>query len=107
MKELLENKGYINLVEKISANYIKAKQRAYKAINDELTLSNLNNFNKEIKSGKDNETIGIILTSEKDDVFVEYATASITNKLTISEYQLYLPDKVILKEKVKEILYGE
>ncbi len=52
----------------------------------------------------DNETIGIILASEKDDIFVEYATASITNKLAIGEYQLYLPDKELLKEKVKEIL---
>jgi len=44
------------------------------------------------------------LASEKDDIFVEYATASVTNKLAIGEYQLYLPDKEILKEKVKEIL---
>ena len=40
MIELFENKAYIELVEKISKNYIKAKQRAFKAINDELTLSN-------------------------------------------------------------------
>ena len=52
----------------------------------------------------DNETIGIILASEKDDIFVEYATASVANKLAIGEYQLYLPDKEILKEKVKQIL---
>ena len=40
MIELFENKAYIELVEKISENYIKAKQRAFKAINDELRLSN-------------------------------------------------------------------
>ncbi len=40
MIELFENKEYKKLIEKISENYIKAKQRAFKAINDELTLSN-------------------------------------------------------------------
>jgi len=67
-------------------------------------ITYLNYFNKEIANEKDNETIGIILASEKDDIFVEYATASVTNKLAIGEYQLYLPDKEILKEKVKQIL---
>ena len=67
-------------------------------------ITYLNYFNKEIINKTDNETIGIILTSEKDDIFVEYATASVTNKLAIGEYQLYLPDKKILKEKLKEII---
>ncbi len=67
-------------------------------------ITYLNYFNKETINETDNETIGIILASEKDDIFVEYATASVTNKLAIGEYQLYLPDKEILKEKVKEIL---
>ena len=40
MIELFENKKYKELVEKISRNYTKAQQRAFKAINDELTLSN-------------------------------------------------------------------
>ena len=40
MIKLFENNGYKELVEKISQNFIKAKQRAFKAINDELTLSN-------------------------------------------------------------------
>ncbi len=64
----------------------------------------LNYFNREVINETDNETIGIILASEKDDIFVEYATASVSNKLAIGEYQLYLPDKEMLKEKVKEIL---
>lgn len=64
----------------------------------------LNYFNKEMIAKSDNETIGIILASEKDDIFVEYATATLTNKLTVGEYQLYLPDKQVLREKVKEIL---
>jgi predicted nuclease of restriction endonuclease-like (RecB) superfamily len=40
----------------------------------------------------DNPPIGIILTANKDDVFVEYATHGITNQLFVSQYQMYLPD---------------
>jgi hypothetical protein len=67
-------------------------------------ITYLNYINAEVIDKSDNETIGIVLISEKDDVFVEYATASILNKLAASEYQLYLPNKKVLKEKVKEIL---
>ena len=65
--------------------------------------------NRKYKKLLDNigETIGIILTSGKDDVFVEYATETVTNKLAVSEYTLYLPDKKTLKQKVKEILDNE
>jgi len=40
MIELFENPEYKELINKISKNYIKAKQRAFKAINDELIRSN-------------------------------------------------------------------
>ena len=100
-----------NFVDLVFYNYIlkcfvlidiKVNEVEHKDVGQMLTY--LNYFNKEIINATDNETIGIILASEKDDIFVEYATASVTNKLAIGEYQLYLPDKKILKEKVKEIL---
>jgi predicted nuclease of restriction endonuclease-like (RecB) superfamily len=81
---------------------LKVNEVEHKDIGQMITY--LNYFNAEVIDKSDNETIGIVLTSEKDDVFVEYATASISNKLAVSEYQLYLPDKKVLKEKVKEIL---
>ncbi len=102
-----------NFIDLVFYNYIlkcfvlidlKVKEVEHKDVGQMITY--LNYFNKEIASNSDNETIGIILASEKDDIFVEYATASITNKLAIGEYQLYLPDKEILKEKIKEILDG-
>ena len=70
-------------------------------------ITYLNYFNTEIKDDSDKETIGIILASEKDDVFVEYATATVSNKLSVGEYQLYLPNKIELQEKLKEILEKE
>jgi hypothetical protein len=81
---------------------LKVNEVEHKDIGQMITY--LNFFNTEVIDKSDNETIGIVLASEKDDVFVEYATASISNKLAVSKYQLYLPDKKILKEKVKEIL---
>jgi len=100
-----------NFVDLVFYNYIlkcfvlidlKVNEVEHKDVGQMITY--LNYFNKKVANETDNETIGIILASEKDDIFVEYATASITNKLAIGEYQLYLPDKEILKEKVKEIL---
>ena len=100
-----------NFVDLVFYNYIlkcfvlidlKVNEVEHKDVGQMITY--LNYFNKEVINETDNETIGIILASEKDDIFVEYATASVTNKLAIGEYQLYLPDKEALKEKVKEIL---
>ena len=100
-----------NFVDLVFYNYIlkcfvlidlKVNEVEHKDVGQMITY--LNYFNKEVLNETDNETIGIILASEKDDIFVEYATASVTNKLAIGEYQLYLPDKDMLKEKVKQIL---
>ncbi len=64
----------------------------------------LNYFETEQNVEGDNQPIGIILSKYKDDVIVEYAIRGITNKIFVSKYQLYLPDKKLLKRKVKELL---
>ena len=64
----------------------------------------LNYFETEQNVEGDNPPIGIILSRDKDDVTVEYAIRGITNKIFVSKYQLYLPDKKLLKMKVKELL---
>jgi len=84
---------------------LKVNEVEHKDVGQMITY--LNYFNKEIIGETDNETIGIILASEKDDIFVEYATASVTNKLAVGEYQLYLPNKKELENKVKDILNKE
>ena len=81
---------------------LKVNEVGHKDVGQMITY--LNYFNAEVKKEADNETIGIILASEKDEVFVEYATASVTNKMAISKYTLYLPDKKVLQQKVKEII---
>lgn len=67
----------------------------------------LNYFKSEENVEDDNEPIGIILSAEKDEVLVEYATGGISNKIFVSKYQLYLPDKKDLQNKVKAILDKE
>ncbi|MEO8852802.1 MAG: PDDEXK nuclease domain-containing protein [Ginsengibacter sp.] len=64
----------------------------------------LNYFKTEENVEGDNEPIGIILSAEKDEVLVEFATGGISNKIFVSKYQLYLPDKKQLQKKVKAII---
>lgn len=64
----------------------------------------LNYFETEQNAEGDNPPIGIILSKHKDDITVEYAIKGITNKIFVSKYQLYLPDKKLLKRKVMQLL---
>lgn len=61
-------------------------------------------FAEEENREDDNEPIGIVLSREKEDIMIKYARYGMTSKLFVSKYQLYLPDKKILKQKVKDIL---
>ncbi|AWG21276.1 hypothetical protein FFWV33_06870 [Flavobacterium faecale] len=64
----------------------------------------LNYFKKEEATEGDNEPIGIILGAHKNHILVEYATDSITNKVLLSKYQLYLPDKKTLQNQLNKLL---
>lgn len=67
----------------------------------------LNYFKTEENVEGDNEPIGIILSTDKDEVLVEYATGGISNKIFVSKYQLYLPDKKLLQKQVKAAVRKE
>ena len=64
----------------------------------------LNYFKDEENIKGDNEPIGIIIAADKNEFLVKYATGGLSNKIFVSKYQLYLPDKKLLESKVKEIL---
>lgn len=64
----------------------------------------LNYFKKEEASEGDNEPIGILLGAYNDHILVEYATGSITNKVLLAKYQLYLPDKAQLQRTLNKLL---
>lgn len=67
----------------------------------------LNYFKAEENVEGDGEPIGIILSAEKDEVMVEYAMGGISNKIFVSKYQLYLPDKKQLQKKIKAIIHDK
>ena len=52
----------------------------------------------------DNPPIGIILSKEKDELLVEYATYGMDSNLFVSKYELYLPNRDELKRLVDRII---
>jgi hypothetical protein len=49
----------------------------------------------------DNPPIGIILTRNKDELLVEYATYEMNSQLFVQKYQLYLPDREELRRELE------
>jgi predicted nuclease of restriction endonuclease-like (RecB) superfamily len=64
----------------------------------------LNYFIAEENVHDDNEPIGIILSPGKDEFLVEYALGGLSNKIFVSKYQLYLPEKKELKRQLSEFV---
>ena len=52
----------------------------------------------------DNPPIGIILTKNKDELLVEYATYQLNSQLFVQKYQLYLPDREALRYELEQTL---
>ncbi|MEZ5534841.1 MAG: PDDEXK nuclease domain-containing protein [Thiolinea sp.] len=67
----------------------------------------LNYFKAEENMPDDNDPIGIVLATDKDEILVEYATGAISNSLFVSKYQLYLPDIEELRAKLQHLLDEE
>jgi len=55
----------------------------------------------------DNPPIGIILSKEKDELLVEYATYGMNSQLFVQKYQLYLPNKEELRKEIETIFLME
>lgn len=67
----------------------------------------LNYYKTEVNEDIDNEPVGIILCTSKNNVAAEYALGGLTNQVFASKYTYYLPDKNILEQKVKAALQSE
>jgi hypothetical protein len=61
-------------------------------------------FAKEENEPNDNPPIGIILSHNKDELLVEYATYGMDSNLFVSKYELYLPNREELRKLVSGIL---
>ncbi|MDR2915720.1 MAG: PDDEXK nuclease domain-containing protein [Tannerella sp.] len=64
-------------------------------------------FAKEENYEGDNPPIGIILSKDKDELLVEYATYGMSSQLFVSKYQLYLPNKEELRNLISSQLNTE
>lgn len=63
----------------------------------------VNWYRKNVKQEDDNDPIGLLLCTAKDDALVEYALAGMDNQLFVSKYLLELPSK----ENIKQFLRSE
>ena len=61
----------------------------------------VNYYDRYVKTTDENPTIGILLCAEKNDNMVELTLPEDAN-IYASEYKLYLPDKQLLQEKLRE-----
>ncbi|MBR6201194.1 MAG: DUF1016 family protein [Spirochaetales bacterium] len=61
-------------------------------------------FAKEENEINDNPPIGIILSHNKDELLVEYATYGMDSNLFVSKYELYLPNREELRRLIDGIL---
>jgi predicted nuclease of restriction endonuclease-like (RecB) superfamily len=52
----------------------------------------------------DNPPIGIIMSREKDELLVEYATYGMNSQLFVQKYQLYLPNRDELRRELENTL---
>ena len=61
-------------------------------------------FAKEENTPEDQPPIGIILSRNKDELLVEYATYQMNSQLFVQKYQLYLPEREELRRQIEQTL---
>jgi predicted nuclease of restriction endonuclease-like (RecB) superfamily len=61
-------------------------------------------FATEENTSEDQPPIGIILSRNKDELLVEYATYQMNSQLFVQKYQLYLPDRDELRREIEQTL---
>lgn len=60
----------------------------------------VNYYDRYLKTGDENPTIGIILCKDKDDAVVEITLPQGNNQIFAAQYQLYLPSKEELRQLI-------
>ena len=61
-------------------------------------------LDRDVKKLYENPSVGIILCASKDDEVVEYAMSRTMSPTLVAQYQLTLPDKAILEQKLREYI---
>jgi predicted nuclease of restriction endonuclease-like (RecB) superfamily len=60
-------------------------------------------LDRDVKRSNENPSIGILLCKDKDNEVVEYALSRSLSPTMVAEYQLQLPDKKLLQQKLHEL----
>ncbi len=60
-------------------------------------------LDRDVKKPNENPSVGLILCASKDDTVVEYALSRSMSPTLVADYTLRLPDKKILKDKLREL----
>jgi len=64
----------------------------------------LNYYENEVNDEEDNNTIGIILCTDKDALTAEYALGGLSSNIFASKYTYYIPDKEMLIAEVEKVI---
>ncbi len=60
-------------------------------------------LDRDVKKPNENPSVGLILCATKNDAVVEYALSRSMSQAMVAEYNLKLPDKKLLENKLREI----
>ena len=60
-------------------------------------------LDRDVKKPNENPSVGLILCAGKDDTVVEYSLSRSMSPALIADYQLHLPNKNLLTEKLREL----
>jgi len=60
-------------------------------------------LDSDVKKENENPSVGLILCADKDDAVVEYALRRSISPALVANYQLHLPDKKLLEDKLREL----
>jgi len=60
-------------------------------------------LDRDVKKPNENPSVGLILCAKKDDAVVEYALSRSMSPALIAEYQMHLPKKALLENKLREL----
>ncbi|MCL2811831.1 MAG: PDDEXK nuclease domain-containing protein [Clostridia bacterium] len=60
-------------------------------------------LDRDVRKPNENPSVGLILCAGKDDMVVEYALSRSLSPALVADYQLHLPNKALLAEKLREL----
>ena len=63
----------------------------------------LEGLDRQIRKPDENPSVGLLLCASKNDEVVEYAMSRTLSPMMVSQYQLQLPDKDVLRKKLQEL----